>query len=117
MAITDHLKIIHSNFSVGMFLHCQLRRLRPEDVAIADRVIVGEDGLYCVPRDKQIPPEAGDFYEVFFGGPAKWSIDKSAMEFAKMLLRNLTLDSYEVLFSYCEQTGQLNKMQAENWYA
>lgn len=39
-----------------------------------------------------------------------------ANEFGKMLVRNVTLDSYEQLYDYCETTGQLATLQAQPWY-
>ncbi|MDD5007836.1 MAG: hypothetical protein PHU49_08045 [Syntrophorhabdaceae bacterium] len=116
MAIADQLKTIYSNFSIGLFAHCLMRRLRPEDVLTSDRVIVGEDGLYCIPPGKTIPVEAGKFYEMVFAGSPDFNLTHSAMEFAKMLLRNLTIDSYEALFNYSAQTNQLAQMQAQGWY-
>lgn len=105
--------MIRSNFSVGLFAHCRLRRLKLEDIAESDRVIVGEDGLYCIPRGKDIPEEVGDFYEVGFAGSPDFNVDRAAMEFAKMLLRNLTLDSFEAIKGYCVETEQLKKMRRD----
>jgi len=111
--IVDHLKTIRSNFCLGLFAYCYLRRLRPEQAASADRVIVSEDGIYCVPQRKPIPQSAGDAYEMSFVGPSGWNLEHAASEFAKMLVRNFTGDSYETLFSYCDRTGQLADMQAQ----
>jgi hypothetical protein len=116
MAITEHLKTIRSNFSLAIFCHCLIRRMKPEDVATANRVVIGEDGLYCIPRGKEVPVEAGSSYDVGFAGSPDFNLDRAAMEFAKMALRNFTLDSYEALFDYCKQTGQLSRMQSQPWY-
>lgn len=115
-ALTNKLKTIRSNFSVGLYCHCLLRRLKSEDVSTKDRVIVGEDGLYCIPTAKPIPPEAGHFYEVGFDGSPDFNISRAAMEFAKMLLRNFTLDCFEAVRSYCEETNQSDKLKAQTWY-
>jgi hypothetical protein len=116
MSITGQLKTIFSNFSFGLFAHCLIRRIKPEEITSKDRVIIGEDGLYCIPRGKDVPAAAGKFYEMGFAGSPDFKIERASMEFAKMLLRNLTTDSYEALFNYCEQTNQLHQMQAESWY-
>ncbi len=116
MTITGQLKTIYSNFALGLFAYGLVRRLKPERVRATDRVIIGEDGLYCIPRGKAIPAEAGRFYEMGFAGSPDFNLDRAAMEFAKMLLRNLTIDSYEALFNYCEQSNQLAQMQAQSWY-
>lgn len=116
MAITGQLKTIYSNFALGLLAHCLIRRIKPEDIATTDRVIIGEDGLYCVPSGKSVPLEAGKFYEMGFAGSPDFNLDRASMEFAKMLLRNLTIDSYEALFNYCEHTNQLVQMQMQSWY-
>ena len=115
-ALVQKLKTIRSNFSVGLFSCCLLRRLKPEDVTKTDRVIIGEDGLYCIPTNKKVPPEAGNFYEVDFGGSPDFNIDRAAMEFTKMMLRNFTLDSFEAVRRYCDETGQRTKLLAQDWY-
>lgn len=116
MTITEKLMRIRSNFSLAIFCHCLIRRIKPEDIAAMDRVVIGEDGLYCIPRGKQVPAEAGSFYDVGFAGSPDFNLSRAGMEFAKMALRNFTLDSYEVLFDYCEQTNQLSRMQTQPWY-
>lgn len=58
---------------------------------------------------KVVPDEAGDFYEVGLAGSPDFNLQRANMEFAKMLLRNLTLDSYEALFRYSKDTNQLAK--------
>lgn len=50
MPITGQLKTIHSNFSFGLLSFCLLQRMKPQDFSSMNRVIIGEDGLYCVPR-------------------------------------------------------------------
>lgn len=115
-AIVNRLKTIRSNFSVGLYSHCLLRRLKAEEVGTKDRVIIGEDGLYCAPQSKPVPPEAGKFYEVGFGGSPDFNVSRAAMEFAKMLLRNFTLDSFEAARAYCDETGQLAELKSQPWY-
>lgn len=117
MTITAQFKTIISNFSLGLLSFCLFQRIKPQDFSAMNKVIVGEDGLYCVPKGKEVPAEAGNFYEVgYAGGSPDFNLRRANMEFAKMLLRNLTLDSYEALFQYCEDTKQLAKMQAQPWY-
>ena len=116
MTITGQLMTIRSNFSLAIFCHCLIRRMKPEDVATANRVVIGEDGLYCIPKGRGVPAEAGSFYDVGFGSSPDFNLDRATMEFAKMALRNFTLDSYEALFNYCEETNQLSRMQAQSWY-
>lgn len=117
MSITGQLKTIRGNFSLGLLSFCLLQRMRPKDFASMNRVIIGEDGLYCVPRGKEIPAEAGDFHEVGLAGSPDFNLQRANMEFAKMLLRNLTLDSYEALQRYCKDTNQLAQMRAQPWYS
>jgi len=114
--LVQHLKTIRSNFSAGLYAYCLLCRLKAEDVATGNRVIVGEDGLYCIPRHRDVPAEAGKYYEAQFGGSPDFNLKRAAMEFAKMLLRNFTLDSFEAIKRYCEEMDQVEKMRAEPWY-
>jgi len=110
------LKTICSNFSTGLICHGLLQTLTSE-VIKSNRVILKEDGLYIVRSGQSLQMAPNEsFYEVQCGGPAKWNINHAALEFAKMLLRNFTIDSYEALFAYCESTGQLPPMQAQPWY-
>lgn len=117
MPITGQLKTVHSNFSFGLLSFCLLQRMKPQGFSSMNRVIIGEDGLYCVPRGKVVPDEAGDFYEVGLAGSPDFNLQRANMEFAKMLLRNLTLDSYEALFRYSKDTNQLAKMRTQPWYS
>lgn len=116
MTLCQHLETIRSTFSVGLVCHGLLRTLEPEAIN-SNRIVLKEDGLFVVKPDQtlQIPPNES-FYEVELGGPAKWNIDHAALELAKMLLRNLTIDSYEAAYNYCEASGQLTAMQAQPWY-
>lgn len=114
--LISKLKTIRSNFSVGLYCYCLLRRLKPEEVSVRDRVIVGEDSLHCVPAGKNIPQQAGQFYEAGFAGSPDFNISHAAMEFAKMLLRNFTLDSFEAVKGYCEETGQFAQLRSQPWY-
>jgi len=116
MTITGQLVTIRSNFSLAIFCHCLIRRMKPEDITAANRVVIGEGGLYCIPRGKEVPAGAGSFYDVGFAGSPNFNLNRAAMEFAKMALRNFTLDSYEALFNYCKQTNQLSRMQVQPWY-
>ncbi len=43
-------------------------------------------------------------------------MDRSILEASKMLLRNLTLDGYESVYNYCDETGQLAQLQSQDWY-
>lgn len=115
-SLKNALVMIRNNFSTGLYAHCLLRRLTPERVATGDRVIVGEEGLYCIPHGKEIPSEAGDYYEVGFAGSPSFDLERATMEFAKMLLRNLTLDSFEAAKKYCHETGQFDQLHAQPWY-
>jgi len=110
------LKTIRSNFGVGLYAHCMVRRLTPERVAQADRVIIGEDGLYCIPRAAAIPGDAGSYYAVGFDGPAQFNIDRAAMEFSKMLVRNFTLDMFEATKKYSHDTGASKMLKAQDWF-
>ena len=112
----EELKTIRSNFSMGLYAFCLLHRLKKEDLPHRDRVVVGEDGLYCVPPGETPPTEAGDFYDVGFAGSPSFNIDKAAMEFAKMLVRNFTLDYFESLKAYCRETDQQSKLKSQPWY-
>ena len=99
-----------------MLASCLIRRVSAEELSkAAGQLIVGEDGFYCIGHDAQVPEEAGDFYEISIGGSTA-ARERAAMEVAKMALRNLTSDTYEAVFDYCESSGQLTAMQAQGWY-
>ena len=115
-SLSNQLLMIRSNFSFGLFCFCFLGRLTPEKVVRMDRVIIGEDGLYCIPPSKTVPRDAGQYHEVIFGGASTFNLKKANMEFAKMLLRNFTLDLYEAVQRYCDKTGQASKIRAQPWY-
>ena len=110
------LRTIRVNFAGTLMASCLIRRQSSESLtAAAGRLIVGEDGFYCVGHDAEVPSEAGDYYEISVGG-SESARDRTAMEVAKMGLRNLTSDAYEATFDHCERTGQLEAMQSEPWY-
>ena len=79
-------------------------------------MIVGEDGLHCVPKNRQVPSEAGEYYQVGFAGSPDFNLDRAALEFSKMLLRNFTLDCFEAVKNYCDETGQLDLLRSQPWY-
>ena len=114
-AILGKLRTVRTNFCGALLVSCLIRRMSREEISTKGRVIVGEDGFYCVPHGKDIPAEAGDYYELALGGTEKGR-QHAALEVAKMALRNLTQDSYEALFDYCETTRQLAQMQSQPWY-
>ena len=107
------LRTIRSNFSAGLIYVGLLQTLDPK-VIKSNRVILKEDGLYIIKpgQSLNIPPNES-FYEVRFGGLAKWNIKHAALEFSKMILRNFTIDSYEALYDYCQSTDQLYAMQKQ----
>ena len=110
------LRTIRVNFASALMASCLVRRKTHETLtSAAGRLIVGEDGFYCVGHDAAIPQEAGDYYEIHIGG-SDIARDRAAMEVAKMGLRNLTSDAYEATFEYCEASGLLPQMQAQDWY-
>jgi hypothetical protein len=116
-ALVRRLETIRSNFGIGLYCFCLLRHLRRENIPTLDRAIVGEDGLYCVPPGKEPPAEAGNFYEIGLSGSGDLNISRASMEFAKMLLRNFTLDAFEAVKNYCEETNQRTELHAQGWYA
>lgn len=115
-ALVNRLVVIRSNFSVGLYSTCLLRRLKREELGARDRVIIGEEGLHCIPPTNAVPDDAGAFYEVGFAGNPDFDMDQAAMEFAKMLLRNFTLDSFEAVREYCVETDQMAQMRSQSWY-
>ena len=54
--LLDWLLTGRSNFSIGLFLYCVVRRMKKDEVKLQNRVLVAEDGIYCVPFDK--PPDS-----------------------------------------------------------
>jgi hypothetical protein len=116
LPVVDKLHTIRSNFSVGLYCFCFINRLTREEIAARDRVIVGEDGVHCVPQSKRVPPEAGKFYEVGFGGPGALNTRWAAMEYSKMLLRSFTVDCFEAIRNYCGETNQLDVLKAQPWF-
>ena len=110
------LRTVRVNFAGAMMANCLMRRVSAtERRKAAGRVIVGEDGFYCVGHNAKVPEEAGEFYEISIDGSTT-ARDRAAMELAKMALRNMTSDTYEAVFEYCEAHGQLPSMQAQDWY-
>ena len=110
------LRTVRTNFAMILMAGCLIRRVdRGEMEKVVGRVIVGEDGFYCVGHDAELPDTVGDFYEINLSG-AETGRDHMALEASKMALRNLTQDTYEAVFDYCEQTRQLPHMQDQSWY-
>jgi hypothetical protein len=122
MALTNTLATIRNNVSIGMFTSCVLQRMKPEDIVAANIAIIGEDGFHCVPRGKQPPPSAGQYYVVDFGGagtgtlPHPWNVNRATIEFSKMLLRNFTLDSFEAVRAYCMKEHRNDDLWKQPWY-
>ncbi len=61
-------------------------------------------------------PEGEQFYEFELAGPKEPDFEHAATEFAKMLLRTFTTESFEKLRGYCEETNQIDLMRRQPWY-
>lgn len=110
------LRTVRVNFAGAMMASCLMRRVSATELKkAAGRLIIGEDGFYCVGHDAKVPDDAGDYYEINIGGSTT-ARDRAAMELAKMALRNMTSDTYEAVYDYCESHGQLPSMQVQDWY-
>lgn len=114
--ICEELIVIRSNYATGLTLFGLLMTLG-KDTINRNRIILKEDGLSIVQPGQilKINPHES-CYEVSFGGTEKWNIKHAATEFSKMLLRNITNDSFETLKEYCEETNQSPRMQGQAWY-
>lgn len=116
--LLDWLLTVRSNFSIGLFLYCVVRRMKKDEVKLQNRVLVAEDGIYCVPFDKPPPSDltGQQNYEVGFGGSGDFNIRNFSDQFALMLLRNISVESFEAVRSYCSDTGQFDQMKQQSWY-
>ncbi len=114
--LLNHLKVIQSVYATGLTLWGLLCTLDEQTIK-RNRIILKEDGIDIVPpgRTLYIPPNMG-IYNVQLGGPLQWNIGHASLEFSKMLLRNFTNDSFEIVHNYCEESDQLDKLRSQLWY-
>ena len=113
--IVQTLEIIKTNFSVGLMYLPILRNPQYQGLITAHRVVVKQNAqleIVLPGHDyEEVPGEK--VYHVNLtpslpdASPEQVSAGFAfvATEFSKMLVRNVTLDSYEQLYDYCETTG------------
>lgn len=124
--IVRTLEVIRTNLSVGLMYLPVLRNPQYRGLITAHRVVVKQNAqlviilpghayneapsekVYHVNLTPSLPNPTPDQLEIAF--------EFLGSEFGKMLVRNVTLDSYEQLYDYCETTGQLAALQAQSWY-
>jgi len=120
------IEVIKTNLSVGLMYIPLLRNPEFRSVVTAHRVVVKENAQLVIvrPGSSYQEVEGERFYYVDLipseanptPGDVELAFSELAKEFGKMLVRNVTLDTYEQLFDYCESTGQLDGLQAQDWY-
>ena len=120
------LEIIKTNYSVGLMYLPLLHNPAYRKVLSKHRVVVKENAqlTIVVPGNVYQEVEGERIYYVdllsHLPNPSSEEIEAGfkylAHEFGKMLVRTVTLDAYEQLYDYCETTGQLDKLQRQEWY-
>jgi len=124
--IVRTLAIIKTNFSIGLLYLPILYNPQYRGLITAHRVVVKQNAqlvivlpgntydevpgekVYHVNLTPSLPNPTAEQVSAAFG--------LVATEFGKMLVRNVTLDSYEQLYDYCDTTAQLAALQAQPWY-
>ena len=115
--IIGNLKTVRSNYSLGLLCFGVLSNPKTKSIILKNRVIIREDGLNVIPPNSSltIPPNE-IFYEVSVHNWSKNKMEQANMEFAKMFLRNLTLDSFEAIRNYCDRSSKKSELEAQTWY-
>ncbi len=107
------LNTVHVNFGIGLRGLAALSDLTPEQLQSRPKPVIKPDGLYFSGAAYQA--KDGE-YIVGAKLPDRERLKWAIMEASKMLLRNLTLDGYESVYNYCDETGQLAQLQSQDWY-
>jgi len=113
----ENLKVLHSNFSLGLMLVANLADIKKKKTCIQNKVVIREDGIYFVPTGKllHIPPTES-IYSFELAGNPNLDFKHAILEFSKMLIRNVTIDSFEALYNYCKDNGIQSHLQSQPWY-
>lgn len=120
------LEIIKTNYTLGLMYLPILHDPQYSGVINAHQLVVKKNAELVIVRPGNAYKEvAGEkVYHVnltsSLPNPSPQQVNETlsllAGEFSKMLVRVVTLDSYEQLYDYSESTGQLDALQAQDWY-
>jgi len=88
------LRVLQSNFSLGLMLVGSLADPKKKEICIKNTVVIREEGIFFVPSGKtlHIPP-GESCYSFDIAGNANLDFKHAILEFSKMLIRNATIDS------------------------
>ena len=112
--LLERLLWTQSNFGFGLNAWAQLRAMRKGDFKKARRAIIKEDGIYSYPPDRAVRDE--DVYVITLGGSPDFNIKNASNHFALMILRSFTLEMFEAIKSYCDETNQMHLLRKQSWH-
>lgn len=113
----ERIKLIKSNFSIGLLLLGNLADPKKKEASIKNRVVIDEEGIYFIPEgsSKYIEPNK-KFYTFEMAGNPNLNFRHAILEFSKMLIRNATIDAFESFKNYCKTTNQTDLFKKQQWY-
>ena len=111
------LRVLQSNFSLGLMLVGSLADPKKKEICIKNTVVIREEGIFFVPSGKtlHIPP-GESCYSFDIAGNPNLDFKHAILEFSKMLIRNATIDSFEALYNYCKEKGIEAHLHSQPWY-
>jgi hypothetical protein len=111
------LKVLQSNFSLGLMLVGSLADSKKKELCIKNTVVIKQEGIFFVPSGKELHIASGEsFYHFDTAGNPDLDFKHAILEFSKMLIRNVTLDSFEALYNYCKENGLEAHIHSQPWY-
>lgn len=112
------LETIRGNYTLGLLFCGLLRNPKTRSTITLNRVFLTQARTWVFFPEQPISlPPNEKHYELRIGGPDDQSgMDHMIDQFSTMLLRNLILDTFEVIRDYCKATGQLQLMRSQPWY-
>jgi hypothetical protein len=111
------LKVLQSNFSLGLMLVGSLADKQKKETCIKNTVVIREEGIFFVPSGKSLTiPEGENFYQFEIGGNPNLDFKHAILEFSKVLIRNVTIDSFEALYNYCKANRIESQLHSQPWY-
>ena len=112
------LETVRGNYTIGLMFCGLLRNPTTRPAITANRIfLTPTTTLVFFPGYPINLPSNEKHIELKLQGPSDLSgFDHLIDQFSTMLLRNLVLDSFELIRDYCRRTGQQQNMKAQPWY-
>ena len=111
------LKVLQSNFSLGLMLVGSLADVNKKELCVKNTVVIKKDETLFVPSGKEIfIPSGESFYRFDIAGNPDLNFEHAILEFSKMLIRTVTIHSFEALYNYCKENKLDSQLYSQPWY-